>query len=176
MKGATFTNNGSITCQNLNFDSTTSLTGTGTYTPQSMSVGGTGNLSLANNVTISPTSGFTVTNGGIFNPNTRTLTFNSGSFIVNGGGTTVASGLIQSQGNVSLILRNGSNFNSNYKVNTGSVVAYNDQSPYFSVFNGTITVDAGATMNSQAGGYTIQANSTVTNNGNMSLTEEQISK
>ena len=165
MKGSSFINNSSVTCQSLSFDSTTTISGSGTYTGSGISIGSLGNVSLGNNVTFSPTSGFTVTNGGLLNPNTRTLTINSGYFAVNGGGTVSGAGLIQAQGSVNIIARNNSNFNSAYKVNTGTAYTYNDQSPYYALFNGAVTVDAGATLHTNNGGYTFQANNTVTNNG-----------
>lgn len=168
MKGSSFVNNSSVTCQNLIFDSTTSVSGTGSYTGQSISVGPTGNVSLANNVTFSPVTSFTVNTGGILNPNTRTLTFNAGSFTVNTGGTVSNSGLFQTQGTVSVICQNGASFNAPFKVNTGNTLAWNNQSPYFAVFNGAMTVDAGATLTVQNGGYTLQANNTLTNNGTIS--------
>lgn len=168
MKGSSFVNNSSVTCQNLSFDSTTSLSGTGTYTGQTISIGSTGNVSLANNMTFSPGSSFTVNSGGILNPNTRTLTFNSGSFIVSTGGTVSNSGLFQTQGTVSVINQNGSSFNAPFKVNSGNTLAWNNQSPFFAVFNGPMTVDAGAIMTVQSGGYTLQANNTLTNNGTIS--------
>lgn len=168
MKGASFVNNSSVTCQNLSFDSTTSVSGTGTYTGQTISVGPAGNVSLANNVTFSPSSSFTVNNGGILNPNTRTLTFNAGSFTVNTGGTVSNSGLFQTQGTVSVISQNGASFNAPFKVNTGNTLAWNNQSPFIAVFKGAITVDAGATLSVPNGGYTLQANSTLTNNGTIS--------
>ena len=165
MKGPSFINNSSVTCQNISFDSTTSVSGFGTYTGSSITIGSTGNVSLGNNITFSPSSIFNVNSGGILNPNTRTLNINSGTFAVNGGGTVTGAGLIQTQGTVSVVVRNNSTFNSAFKVNTGTAFCYNDQSPYYSNFNGPVTVDAGATLNSNSGGYTFQANNTVTNNG-----------
>jgi hypothetical protein len=168
MKGASFVNSSSVTCQNLSFDSTTSVSGTGTYTGQTISVGPTGNVSLANNVTFSPVSSFTINTGGILNPNTRTLTFNAGSFIVNTGGTVSNSGLFQTQGTVSVISQNSASFNAPFKVNSGNTLAWNNQSPFIAVFKGAMTVDAGATLTVQNGGYTLQANNTLTNNGTIS--------
>ncbi len=165
MMGNSFTNNSSVTCQNLSFDSTTTISGTGTYTGANIAINGSGNVSLGNNITFSPTGGFSVNSGGILNPNTRTLTFNSGTFAVNAGGTLTSSGIFQTQGNVNVIVRNNSAFNGTFKINSGTTLAYNDQPPYFSNFNGTVTVDAGATLHTQNGGYTFQANNSVTNNG-----------
>ncbi|MBK9404559.1 MAG: hypothetical protein IPN57_08510 [Ignavibacteria bacterium] len=163
MRGNLFINNSSVTCQNLYFDSTTTLTGTGTYTGQSINIGTSGNVTLANNITFSPVIDFDI--DGILNLNTKTLTFNSGTFRTNSGGTVLNSGLFQTQGSVSVINRNSSAFNAPFKVSSGTTLAYNNVSPFFAVFNGPITVDAGATLTGSNGGYTLQANNTVTNNG-----------
>jgi len=165
MRGNTFINNSIVTCQNLYFDSTTTLTGTGTYTGQSINIGTSGNVTLANNITFSPGIDFDISSGGILNLNTRTMTFNSGTFRTNSGGTVLNSGLFQTQGSVSVINRNSSSFSAPLKVSSGTTLAYNDNSPFFAVFNGPITVDAGATLSGSNGGYTLQANNTVTNNG-----------
>ena len=165
MRGPSFINNGSVSCQSLTFDSTTSIIGTGTYTCQNININSPGNVSLSNNVTFSPSSGFNVNSGSILNPNTRTLTFNSGTFSTNTGGTVSNSGLFQTQGSVSVINRNSSSFNVPFKVNTGTTLTYNDQSPYYNIFNGTVTVDAGATLSLPNGGYTMQSNNSVTVNG-----------
>ncbi len=165
MRGSNFVNNSSVSCQNLSFDSTTSIVGTGTYTGQNISIGSSGNVSLSNNVTFSISSNFTVNGGGVLNPNTRTLTFGAGSFIVNTGGTVSNSGIFQTQGSVSVLSQNGASFNAPFKVNSGNTLAWNNQSPFLAVFNGTMTVDAGATLTLQNGGYTLQANNTLTNNG-----------
>ncbi|MBL8007393.1 MAG: hypothetical protein JNJ56_07665 [Ignavibacteria bacterium] len=169
MRGSSLINNGSVNPVTLNFDSVTSVSGTGSYTSTNINVNGTGNITLQNNITFSPASFFTINSGGIFNPGSKTFTFNSGTFLVNTGGTVSGSGpsagVLQTQGTVYFIFRNGSIFNSAVKVNTGTLTAYNDNPPYYAVYYGTITVDAGATMNVQSGGYTAQANNSVTNNG-----------
>ena len=169
MRGSSLLNNGVINPASLNFDSTTSVFGTGTYTGANINVNGTGNITLQNNVTFSPTSAFTINTGGVFNPGSKTFTFNSGSFIINNGGIVAGSGpsagTLQTQGSVNFIFRNGSVFNSGVKVNTGTLTAYNDGFPFNGIFYGNITVDAGATLTVLGGGYTSQANGTVTNNG-----------
>ncbi|MBV6480034.1 MAG: hypothetical protein HGGPFJEG_02848 [Ignavibacteria bacterium] len=168
MRGASFVNNSSVSCQTLTFDSTTSLSGTGAYTCQSIVINSPGNVSLANNITFSPSSGFTVNSGGILNPNTRTLTFNSGTFNTATGGTVSNSGLFQTQSSVTIINNNNSSFNAPFKVNTGTALIYNNQSPYYCVFNGPFSVDAGSSVTLANGGYTLQANNTVTLNGTVS--------
>ena len=160
-----FIYNSSVNCQNIYFDYTTAVSGTGTYTGQSINIGSSGNVALANNITVSPVIDFDISSGGILNLNTKTLTFNSGTFITNSGGTVLNSGLFQTQGSVSVINRNSSAFNAPFKVSSGTTLAYNNVSPYFAVFNGPVTVDAGATLTGANGGYTFQANNTVTNNG-----------
>ncbi len=165
MRGNTFTNNGSITVPNFYFDSTTSVGGTGAITSQTITITGSGNVLLLNNITFSPAVNMTINNGGILNPNTRIFTLNSGALYHNSGGTVFNSGTFQTQGTVSLIVRSGSNFNAPLKVNSGNTTSYDDGSPNIAIFKGTITVDAGATMGTPNGGYSIQGNNTVTVNG-----------
>lgn len=165
MKGALLTNNSSILPTNLVFDSTVSLAGTGTYTSSTITIGSLGNVSLSNNITFSPVSSFTVSNGGILNPNTKVFNINTATFYANSGSTISNSGTFQTQSTVSLIIKAGSNFNAPLKVNSGTTTSYDDASPYTAIYKGTITVDAGATLKNPNGGYTIQANGNVTNNG-----------
>ncbi|MEO8209772.1 MAG: hypothetical protein ABI840_04390, partial [bacterium] len=165
MRGPSLINNSSIAPATLQFDSTTSLSGTGTYTSPAILIGGIGNVSLSNNVTFSPTSSFTINSGGILNPNVRTFTINSGTFYLNNGATVFNSGTFQTQGTVTNIIRNGSNFNAPLKVNTGTTTSNDDGGPYIAIYKGAMTIDAGATLTTQVGGYSNRANSTLTNNG-----------
>jgi len=169
MRGSTFTNNGVVNPTNLNFDTTTSLIGTGTYTPANIDITGSGNVSLSNNLTLSPTSTFNVNSGGILNCNTRVLTFNSGSFTSFSGSTIVASGTFQTQSNVNVIVRDGSNFNATLRINSGITTIYDNGGPFVASLKGAIITDAGATLTVLAGGYTLQANSTISNSGTISI-------
>lgn len=164
MRGSSLTNNNNISPSNLDFDSTTSLSGSGSYSASSITVNASGNVSLANNITFSPSS-FLVANGGIFNPNTRTFTINSGTFYLNTGGTTSNSGIFQTQGNVSVVIRNGSNFRTPFRVASGIATSYNDQSPHFSIYFNTLTVNASSVLTTPGGGYTNLVYGNVTNNG-----------
>ncbi len=165
MRGSSFTNNSLIAPVNLDFDSATSLSGTGTYSSSVISINSTGNVSLANNLAFSPTSYFQITGGGVLNPNTRTFTFNSGTFYLFNNGTVTNSGIFQTQLNVSIVLRNGSLFNAPMKVNSGITTSFNDNGPNISNYFGTMTVDAGAVFTTPGGGYTNRAYGNVTNNG-----------
>ncbi|MEO8446364.1 MAG: hypothetical protein ABI528_02655, partial [bacterium] len=169
MRGSIFTNNGVVNPTNLNFDSTTSLAGTGTYTPANINITGSGNVSLSNNLTFSPTSTFNVNSGGILNCNTRVFTFNSGSFTSFSGSTIVASGTFQTQSNVNVIVKSGSNFNATLRVNSGITTTYDDGSPYVASLKGAIITDAGATLSILAGGYGLQASSAIVNSGTISI-------
>ncbi len=168
MKGPSLANNGSITINNFSFDSTTALSGSGTYTGNDISIGALGNVSLSNNLTFSPATSFVVNSGGILNPNTKTFTYNNGTFYINSGGIVSNSGIFQTQGSVSLVIRSGSNFNGPLEVNTGTTTSYDDGSPFTATYKGTITIDAGAVFTTPAGGYTIQSNNILTNNGTIS--------
>ena len=166
MKGPSLINNSSISLTNLNFDTTTSLSGTGTYLSNFININGTGNVSLSNNVTFSPATTFTINTGGVLNPNTKIFTINTGTFIQNSGSTVSNSGTFQTQASVTLNIHNGANFNAPLKINTGTTNAYDSGSPFTGKFNGSVTIDAGATLNCVAGGYFVKTYGSVTNNGN----------
>ena len=168
MRGPVFTNNGSVANANFYFDSTTSISGAGSYTSSNMFIGGTGNVSLSNNVTFSPVLDLTINTGGLLNLNSMTLTFNSGSFISSSGTTVSGTGLFQTQGNVSLIVKNGSVFNPPVKINTGITTVYDNSTPYIAVLKGDVTIDAGAAFNVNSGGYTAKVFGNVINNGTIS--------
>ena len=150
MKGATMTNNGSVSVSALEFDSVTSIAGTGTYTSNTILIGSTSNVTITNNVTFSPLTSFTVLTGGVFNPGAKTFTFTSGTFVLYNGavvsGSGPSAGTMKTQGNVNFDFRNGSVFNSAVNVNTGTLNAYADGSPYKATFYGSISIDAGATL------------------------------
>ncbi|MEO8665972.1 MAG: hypothetical protein ABI462_10785, partial [Ignavibacteria bacterium] len=165
MRGPSLTNNDTIRGSNLYFDSTTSLSGTGAYTSSAIAIRSTGNVSLANNLTFSPTSSFTIISGGVLNPNTKTFTFNSGTCFINSGGTVFNSGIFQTQGIVAMVVRGGSNFNGPLKVNTGTTISSDDNGPFIANYKGSLTVDAGAILTTQGGGYSNRAYGNVTNNG-----------
>lgn len=173
MRGAVFTNNSTVSPSFFNFDSTTSLAGTGLWSGSTVNINSSGNVSLANNLSMGSSNvlALNILPGGILNPNTRILTLNGAANTVNltlyGGGTTSNSGTIQTQGSVSINNRNGSNFNSPLKVNTGQTTGVNDNSPFICDFFGTITVDAAAILSVSPGGFTIRANNIVTNNGSI---------
>jgi hypothetical protein len=171
MRGTSLTNNGSIAVTSLEFDSTTSITGTGTYTSNTILIGSSGNVTITNNVTFSPLTSFTVVTGGVFNPGAKIFTFTSGTFVLNNGavvsGSGPSAGTMKTQGNVNFDFRNGSVFNSAVNVNSGTLNAYADGSPYKATFFGSISIDAGATLHTKDGGYFIQANNNVTNNGSI---------
>lgn len=111
-----------------------------------------------------------VNSGGTISINTAVnLTIKDGSgddLTVNSGGTISGTGNLQTQGDgVILNIRFGASFNSSLKVNTGTTSSYDSDYPNPAVYNGSITVDAGATFSVLAGGYFVRANNTVTNNG-----------
>jgi len=171
-RGASFINNGTINSTNFNFDSTTALSGAGTWAASNISINSSGNVSISgNNVAFGSTNvvNFFINPGGVLNPNTRTVTMkgtaNTVNFTLNANGTTFNSGIIQTQGTVTMNLRNSSNFNSPLKVNTGQTFGFNDNSGNTGNLFNTLTVDLNAVFSVSSGGYTIWANNNVTNNG-----------
>ncbi|MEP7171598.1 MAG: hypothetical protein ABI855_19660, partial [Bacteroidota bacterium] len=164
--GASFANNGSITSPTISFDSTTTVSGTGSYTGGAIIVSGNGNVSLLNDVTFSLTDGFTINAGGIFNANLSTLTFASGTFTIFSGGTVASSGLIRTQNSVTLNLRTGSQFNANLNVASGTTIAAELSSPYKARLYGNVTIDAGATLSTNnTSSYTLFVYNNIINNG-----------
>ncbi|MBK8983717.1 MAG: T9SS type A sorting domain-containing protein [Ignavibacteria bacterium] len=170
IKGTSLINIGAITTQNLIMDTTTSVSGSGSFTSNLISISASGNVSILNNITFSPITNFSISNGGVLNPNTHTFTFNSGTFTVLSGGTVLNSGMVMTQDTVTFNLRSGSSFNAPLKVNSGITRASDQTSPFIARFYGAIIVDIGATLQVQNGGYTIEAYSDVVNNGLISGT------
>ncbi len=174
MRGSSFANNGTVSSTYFYFDSTTSLSGTGTWSAANIFVRSTGNVSLANNLFFGASTAvnFTVNGGGILNPNSRIFTLNGNLatiyFNILNSGTTFNSGTIQTQGAVYLDLQTGCNFNSPLKVDSGTTIAYNTVEPSIAIFNSPITVDAGTSFNVASGGYGINSKSTLTNSGTIS--------
>ncbi len=167
--GAALINDGSITSPNFYFDSTSTISGTGTYTGAKIYVGPTGNVSLLNNVTIAPTGEFLINNGGIFSANTKTLRVNSGLFTINSGGTVVKSGLIRMAGGAGLNPRGGSNFNANLNIFSGTTEISDLGSPYKARLNGNVTVNSGATLfTDNTASYTLSIFGNLTNDGTIS--------
>ena len=171
-RGTFFTNSGTINPTNFNFDSTTSLFGSGIWSGSNININSSGNVSIAsNNVSFGSSNvlGFNINSGGTLNPNTRTVTFNGTSntvnFTLNANGKTFNSGIIQTKGTVNMNFRNSSFFNSPLKVNTGQTTGFNDNTGNTGILHNTLTIDAGAVFAVSGGGYNIQADSNVFNNG-----------
>ncbi len=167
-RGSAFVNNGSVTVSFLNFDTTTNLSGTGSYNCDSIEINSSGNVRLLDNTTFSPSGRFMLNTDAILNPMAHIFTLNSGELYQKSGSTISASGTFMTQGTVTLCIKNGSNFNAPLKVNSGTTTVLDDESPLPVVFNVTVTIDAGSTLNIHSGGYKIQTNRTLTNNGTIS--------
>ncbi len=165
VRGSSLVNNNSMTVGQLAFDTAATISGAGSYTNGTVFINASGNLSLGNNVTFSPSASFTINNGGILNPNNFTFTINSGTLLANSGSTLLNSGLFRTQGAVYLNIRSGSNFNTNVNVNSGTTRGYDLGSPYIGKLYGNLTVDSGAELNVPSSGYFMQVFGNVTNNG-----------
>lgn len=146
MRGPSLVNNGTINAGGgFYFDSVTTVSGGGAFTSAIQDINANGNVTLMSNVTFSPSSGMSVQTGGDLNLNNFVLTFNSGQFAAYSGSTVNAPGTFRTQGNVSVYPVNGSNFNADFNVNTGSSSGGNGG--FGDVFYGNVLIDAGATMN-----------------------------
>ena len=164
--GAALINNGSIASPNFNFDSTTSVSGSGTYTGGSITISANGNVTLLNNVTFSPVTEFNINSGGDFTANGNIFTYNSGTFTIFTGGTVANSGTVKTQGIVTINPRTGSAFNADLYVNTGTTKVAELASPYNGKLYGNITIDTGAVLNTNnSSSYTLFVFGNIINNG-----------
>jgi len=164
--GATLANGGSITSPTFSFDSTTTVSGTGTWTGGAIFISANGNVSLSNNLTFSITGIFSISSSGDFSANTRVATFTSGTLELLSGGIIANSGTIRTQGTVSINTRTGSFFNAPLNVNTGTTIVSELSSPHNGRLFGNVTVDAGATLNTNnSSSYTLFIFGNIINNG-----------
>ena len=168
IRSAALINNGVISLYSVYIDTSTAISGSGTFTFNIITVNSSGNLILANSISFSIVTNFTIVTGGIFNLNSQTFTLTSGTFEMQNGSSLTGGGIFRTQNTVTLSLKTGSGFNVPLKVNTGTAYALNSNSPYNSVFYNTVTIDAGAVLAVYDGGYFAQAMNTVTNNGTIS--------
>ncbi|HMR40868.1 MAG TPA: T9SS type A sorting domain-containing protein [Ignavibacteria bacterium] len=168
MKGPHMINNNIVSIQNMRFDSTTALSGTGTYTSPSLTINPFGNVTLTSDMNFAPAASLVINNGGILNLNSNTLAFASATLLVNNGGTIENSGLLTTDGTVTLDIRVSSNFNVPLEIKSGTTSTYSAASPFTASLNGPVTVDSGATWHGNSGGYTLNVNNDITNNGTIS--------
>ncbi|MEO6695113.1 MAG: hypothetical protein ABIY50_11435, partial [Ignavibacteria bacterium] len=168
MNGPSLTNNGTINHAGvLYFDSTTSLSGAGTYTPANIAF--QGNITLINNITFSPGSYISVASGTVLNPNGNIMTITSGIFYVDG--TITAPGTVRTQNSVTIFANALSQFNASLNVNTGTTIATDDNSPYIGRLYGNVTIDAGATLNGgNISGRDLYLYGSVINSGTLTAT------
>lgn len=165
IRGHSLANNGSInTTGSLYFDSTTAVSGTGSFITNSTFI--SGNLALQNNITYSP-SLISIVSNGILNPNGKILTITAGTLEVNPNATIYDSGSIKTQGTITLNLRAGSAFNADLNVNTGFATANDQVSPFEGSLFGNVTVDAGAVLSVGSAGRKLFVYGNVINNGTL---------
>ena len=140
------TNNGTLSAAGtLYFDSITTISGAGTFTPSNTII--TGNITLGSNITLSPTSNITIAAGATLNPNGNIITLTSGSMTVDNNGTISAPGTVRTQTSVEIYLNQLAAFNASLHVNTGNALATGYVSPYEGKIFGNVTIDAGTTLN-----------------------------
>ena len=168
LKGPSLVNSNSISCD-MRMDSVSVISGAGSFTGSVMSIGASGNISCLSNITFSPINSFTLNTGGTLNPNTRNVTFSNGTIAFLTGSTVTGSGLVQTQGNVTLNLRSGSAFNAPLKVLSGITNATEFSTPYKGKLFGALTIDAGASVAvGTSNSYSLEVYGIVTNNGTVS--------
>ncbi|MBK8550212.1 MAG: hypothetical protein IPL53_03805 [Ignavibacteria bacterium] len=170
INGPSLVNNGTMTCAGtVYFDSITSVSGNGLFTPSATLV--SGNVTMLSNITYSPSSYISMSSGGVLNPNGNTFTLTSGNMGLDAGAEISSPGTIRTQNTVSFDIRAGSAFNANLIVNTGIADAYSFVSPYDGSIYGNVTVDAGALLNcGNATGKSLSMFGSVINNGTLTAT------
>ena len=167
IKGASFSNSGSVTAASFYFDTTTSVSGTGTYTSSSMYVSLNGNVTCQNEITYSPTSQLVIVTGGVLNPNGNIVTFSSGTLVLQNAATISSPGTLRTQNTVALNIGGTAAFNAALIVNTGNTTSNNGTGIVASLYGNT-TIDAGATLNGgNVSGRKLQYFGNVTNNGTL---------
>ena len=167
IRGSILTNNGIITGHNFYLDSTTSVSGTGSYTVSNIYISANGNVSLLNDITVNPGSTFQIKTGGTLNPNGRTFTIISGTLTMETGATISASGLIRTQNGPGFNIAGGAFFNADLNINTGTTISYNGTGNP-AIYYGDVTIDAGATFNGgNISGTKAYYYGSVTNNGTL---------
>jgi hypothetical protein len=168
--GPSLVNNGIFTCAGTVYmDSTTTISGNGSFTPSITLV--SGNVTLLSNITYSPSSYITMSPGGVLNPNGYTFTLTSGDMGLDVGAEISSPGTIRTQNTVRFDIRPGSEFNANLVVNTGIADAYSFASPYDGSVYGNVTIDAGAILNcGNTSGKSLSMFGSVINNGTLTAT------
>jgi hypothetical protein len=158
-------NNGVLTTPGtLYIDSTINISGNGSFTADNTII--SGNVTLLNNITYSPSTYISMLTGAVLNPNGNIFTLNSGSIYVSSGATVSASGTFKTQNTVGVYARAGSAFNAPLNVNSGITYSYDDSSPFIGSLYGNVSVDAGATLNGgNISGRQLRIFGTLTNNG-----------
>lgn len=146
IKGPALVNSGSINALgNFYFDSTTSVSGSGTFTSANQYITPLGNVTLMSDVTIAPTSALTMQAGAaVLNLNGFVMTYNSGTFNLNAGNTVNGPGMVRTQNNVAIYVGNSSAFNADIKVDEGTLTS---GTTTVDRFFGNITIDNGASYN-----------------------------
>jgi len=170
INGPSLVNNGTMTCAGtVYFDSTTSISGSGLFTPSVTLV--SGNFTMLSNITYSPSSYISMSSGGVLNPNGNTFTLTSGDMGLDVGAEISSPGTIRAQNAVRFDIRAGSAFNANLNVNTGTADAYSFASPFDGSVYGNVTIDAGAILNcGNTSGKSLSMFGNVINNGTLTTT------
>ncbi|MBK8550213.1 MAG: hypothetical protein IPL53_03810 [Ignavibacteria bacterium] len=170
-KGSVMVNNGIVNPAIFSFDSTSTLSGSGSFAvTNDMYVGANGNVTLLSDVNFAVADNFFFLSGATMNPNGFTINFTQGALTLNTGATIAASGLFKTQNAITFNLRAGSAFNAPLKVTSGSTVAATDlTSPYLGKLFGDVTIDAGGTLGSYMtffnSNFSLDVYGNVTNNG-----------
>ena len=167
IKGASLINNGALQSNGtIYFDSTTTITGSGTFTPSATII--SGNVTLGNSITYSPTSYITLNTGSILNLMGNTFTITSGTLNVDNNATVASPGTVRTQNSVQIFLNQLAAFNASLNVNTGDALATGWVSPYEGKIFGNVLIDAGTTLNGgNISGRDLYLYGSVINNGTL---------
>ena len=171
-KGPAIVNNGSIVSSVFNLDTTSTISGAGSWSPTvTLGISANVEVTMMSDINFSPGGTLLVSGGGILNPNGFNVNFTSGTFTLNSGATVLNSGLFKTRNNVNINVRAGSFFNVNLKVENGITSAADYSSPRIGSLYGNVTVDPGATLSATETSnvyYNLQFYGNLTNNGTLS--------
>ncbi len=169
INGPSLINNGTTSAAGtLYFDSVTTVSGAGTFTPASTVING--NITLGSNITYSPTSNITIAVGGILNPNGNIFTLAANSMTLDNNATISAPGTVRTQNSVAIYLNQLAAFNASLNVNTGDALVTGYVSSSEGKIFGNVTIDAGTTLNGgNISGRDLFIYGNVINNGTLTV-------
>ncbi len=171
--GAAFTNNGSVTANNLSFDGILNYQGTGTISSANPEVSAGSTLNLLGDIRFTAVGGqtFAVRSNATVDLNGKRMILDGSNgtctFQQTSTSETTDSGSVETYGNTTLDISSSGNFLSPLKVKAGTTSIYNSAFPNSLSLTNTVTIDTAAVMSIVPGGYTVNLYNDLFNNGTL---------